>query len=159
MFPVFYKASDKNLPMIQRSSFRGLFGHLTILDLTVPAKPSMPLTPALMFSMPFFTIQIQKNDLLSITGKTNVNHRKIVRIEPIVDNTDAFRGHGTHVTGTACGSAYCTNCGISQYNGIASAAKLYFSDIGSTTSGELSGTIDLNEQYKIFEELGVRVSR
>lgn len=106
----------------------------------------------------FFYDPNPENDLLSITGKTNVNHRKIVRIEPIVDNTDMERGHGTHVAGTAVGSAFCGNCGLSQYNGIAPASKLYFSDIGNSTSGELSGTVDLSEQYKIFEDLGVHIS-
>lgn len=99
-----------------------------------------------------------ENDLSSVTGKTNVNHRKVVRIENIVDNTDEYKGHGTHVSGTVCGAAYCTDCGISQYNGVAPASKLYFSDIGNSTSGELSGTVDLEEQYKMFKELDVHVS-
>ena len=106
----------------------------------------------------FFYDPKPENNLSSITGRTNVNHRKIVRIEPIADNTDEPKGHGTHVSGTVCGSSFCTNCGISQYNGLAYASKLYFSDIGDSTTGLLSGTVDLNEQYKIFEQLGVHVS-
>lgn len=100
------------------------------------------------------------NSLDSITAKTNLNHRKVVRIEPYADNTDDERGHGTHVSGTIVGNAYCTEnlCGISQYNGIAPSAKVYFSDIGDSETGEMSGKFDLNDQLNLFKQLDVHVS-
>ncbi|KAK8844480.1 hypothetical protein M9Y10_024340 [Tritrichomonas musculus] len=98
------------------------------------------------------------NSLDSITSKTNRNHRKVIRIEPYADNTDLVAGHGTHVAGTAAGKAYCDKCGISQYNGIASESKLYFSDIGDSETGQNSGRVDLITQAQIFDELDVHVS-
>ena len=106
----------------------------------------------------FFYDPDQRNDLDSITNRTNMNHRKVVRIESIVDNTDDIEGHGSHVAGTNCGSSFCTDCGISQYNGIAPNARIYFTDIGDSKSGELTGTVDLDKQAEIFKELDVHIS-
>ncbi|OHT09675.1 Clan SB, family S8, subtilisin-like serine peptidase [Tritrichomonas foetus] len=91
----------------------------------------------------------------TITGKTNLNHRKVMRIENYADNKDYYNGHGTHVAGIAAGSAFCTQekCGISQYNGVASGAKIYFSDVGyASISGDLSEEFDLAEQAKLLEK-------
>jgi len=62
--------------------------------------------------------------------KTNLEHRKIVRIDPWADSLDHQGGHGTHVSGIVAGDTFDGNCGVSLYNGIAPKAKLYISDIG-----------------------------
>lgn len=101
------------------------------------------------------------NTLSSISGKTNTKHRKILRIETYADNLDYYSGHGTHVSGIAAGNAYCTQdkCGISQYNGIAPGAKIYFSDIGfSQVPGDLSEEFDLSEQAKLLYSLDSYIS-
>lgn len=101
------------------------------------------------------------NSLETISGKTNPKHRKILRIEKYADDLDYYTGHGTHVAGIAAGSAYCAQelCGISQYNGIASGCKIYFSDVGySSVSGDLSEEFDLNEQAKLMTSYDAYIS-
>lgn len=78
-----------------------------------------------------------------------------MRIETYADDLDYENGHGTHVSGIAAGNTYRTKdlCGISQYNGVDSGAKIYFSDIGySGIVGDMSEDINLRRQAKLLYE-------
>ena len=59
---------------------------------------------------------------------TNLNHRKVVRIEPLADGIDYESGHGTHVAGIAAGSSLADDSAASLYNGAAPKSKLYIAD-------------------------------
>lgn len=76
------------------------------------------------------------------------NHRKIVLYDPVADDLEAERGHGTHVCGIVAGEAGCTDCGLSQYNGVAPGAKIYMHDLGDLRNGGGS-IIDINLPYYI----------
>ena len=65
----------------------------------------------------------------------NESHRKIVLYDPIADDLEPERGHGSHVCGIIAGEALCNNCGLSLYNGMAPKAKLYMHDLGNLKSG------------------------
>ena len=108
---------------------------------------------------PFF--YDENNSLDSISSKTNLKHRKVIRIESYADDRDYTRGHGTHVSGIAAGKAFCkeSKCGISQYDGIAPGAKIYMSDIGhANIDGDLSENFDLDEQAKLLIENNAYIS-
>ncbi|OHS97012.1 hypothetical protein TRFO_36844 [Tritrichomonas foetus] len=63
-------------------------------------------------------------------NKTNLNHRKVVRYDAFVDQSDEYNGHGTHCAGIVAGYAECgENCSMNLYSGHAPAAKLYVSDL------------------------------
>lgn len=80
-------------------------------------------------------------NIMQSVNKTNLNHRKIIRIEAYSDYYDYANGHGTHVAGSALGEAYTNDSYISQYNGIAPKAKLYMIDMGyANITSDLSAT-------------------
>lgn len=78
----------------------------------------------------------------------NFNHRKIVLYDPVADDLDAERGHGTHVCGIIAGSSLCQNCGLDQYSGVAPGAKIYMHDLGDLKSGGGS-IIDISVPYYV----------
>ena len=59
---------------------------------------------------------------------TNLNHRKVVRIEALADGEDYPSGHGTHVAGIAAGHSLTDDSAASLYNGAAIKSKLYIAD-------------------------------
>ena len=80
----------------------------------------------------------------NITNRAKSQHRKIEHIFNFADDRDIRYGHGTHVAGTALGEAYCNNCSISLYNGIAPKSRLILADIGYINEGTaMSGDFDL----------------
>ncbi|KAH0785966.1 Clan SB, family S8, subtilisin-like serine peptidase [Histomonas meleagridis] len=108
-------------------------------------------------SHPMFRDPMQTLD--SITGKTNYNHRKVVRIEPLVDNKDYSTGHGTHVCGIIAGNTNCSDCALSQYNGVAPESKLFVYDAGNSEYfGDLSGEVNLDELIELMKSVGSYIS-
>uniref|UniRef100_A0A7S1KSE4 Peptidase S8/S53 domain-containing protein n=1 Tax=Percolomonas cosmopolitus TaxID=63605 RepID=A0A7S1KSE4_9EUKA len=63
----------------------------------------------------------------------NKSHRKIQSYWSLLDNVDLDHGHGTHVSSIALGKAQSDP--LSEFNGVASDAKLVFLDVGCNTPG------------------------
>lgn len=78
----------------------------------------------------------------------NFNHRKIVLYDPVADDKEGERGHGTHVCGILAGKALCRNCGLDLYDGIAPDAKIYMHDLGDLRKGT-GDIIDVNLSYYV----------
>lgn len=90
---------------------------------------------------------------------TNLEHRKIVRIDDWIDSQDAREGHGSHVAGSAAGAAVCEGCGMSVYNGAAPGAKIYMTDIGKAEiRDDVSGDYDLELTSQRMTEMGAGIS-
>eukprot|EP00736_Rhodelphis_marinus_P008051 Rmarinus@m.28362 len=68
----------------------------------------------------------------------NLNHRKVIQYNRIVDGEDAH-GHGTHVGGSVAGSVYdsASADGAENYEGAAPDARLVIDDIGYGVEGTL----------------------
>ena len=84
------------------------------------------------------------------------NHRKIALYYPFIDSTEATTGgHGTHVCGTLAGKAHDDD--VSDYNGLASEARIVFFDMENTQE-EFYSPADLYSRYfDVFYSLGVRI--
>lgn len=67
-----------------------------------------------------------------VSREINLNHRKVIKYFNYYDNFDGENGHGTHVSGTACGEAVSNDLAASLYNGVAPKAKIHFVDIGNS---------------------------
>jgi len=69
----------------------------------------------------------------------DANHRKIKGYHTLIDSVAEDGAHGTHVSGTIVGESFNTQTlngsSLSQYNGVASGAKVAFMDIGCTRPG------------------------
>mmetsp|Transcript_55427 Transcript_55427/g.113336 ORF Transcript_55427/g.113336 Transcript_55427/m.113336 type:complete len:1034 (+) Transcript_55427:96-3197(+) len=90
-----------------------------------------------------------------VPGCANMNHRKIVTYRTCSgasNGDDETVGHGTHVAGTIGGSA--SHPALSEYNGIAPAAKIAFDDVGKEfrLGGERIGLF-LSVPEDLYEEL------
>lgn len=85
--------------------------------------------------------------------RTNMSHRKIVRYMDLSDDRDSINGHGTHVAGSVAGAARIDGP-LSEYNGMAPAAKLAFYDIMKSNSDILEVPEDLKGVYYVdaYEE-------
>ncbi|EAX99842.1 Clan SB, family S8, subtilisin-like serine peptidase [Trichomonas vaginalis G3] len=93
-------------------------------------------------------------DIHTLVNKTNLNHRKIVRIEAFRDYSDYYDGHGTHVAGIALGEPYNSSLYSYQYKGVAPKAKLYMLDMGfANISRDLSALPDFNLVFSHMKEL------
>eukprot|EP00762_Andalucia_godoyi_P006875 ANDGO_08297.mRNA.1 Serine protease/ABC transporter B family protein tagD len=79
-----------------------------------------------------------KNMVRSTSNERNAR-RKVVSYWQFMDNAWGSADHGTHVSGTAAGAATSSSASVlSSENGIASGAKIAFTDIGCQTSGGCS---------------------
>lgn len=87
-------------------------------------------------------------------------HRKIYQIVPCADSEDVNHGHGTHVSGTALGEAYCgPECGLSLYNGVATKSKLVMYDLGFVHEGNsMNGDFDLVNSSNDLMSIGCYIS-
>ena len=88
--------------------------------------------------------------------ETNLNHRKIVRIDALADAVDYDDGHGTHVCGIVAGESLENDSVSSYYNGIAYKSKLYVVDVARKSNFDSV----FNEAVIIgqMEELGSGIS-
>ena len=73
------------------------------------------------------------------TSTVNMALKKVIAYEPFGDMEDAVGGHGTHVTGSIVGNGAGAPGEVAAESGQAPGAKLYFQDIGVTSTGTLAG--------------------
>ena len=92
-------------------------------------------------------------------NEVNLKHRKIVRVDTWADATDHMGGHGTHVAGSLVGKSLDESSGISYYNGVATGAKLYVTDLGQhQILNDVSADFDLDLTVKRMEEMDSGIS-
>ncbi|EAY09110.1 Clan SB, family S8, subtilisin-like serine peptidase [Trichomonas vaginalis G3] len=89
-------------------------------------------------------------------NQTNLNHRKIVRIDKLPTSTiDTTTGHGTHTSTISSGESQTTTSVTSLYNGIAPKSKIYFVDINLL---DTKSTENLPFYLQTMKELGSGIS-
>eukprot|EP01060_Flectonema_neradi_P015470 TRINITY_DN2208_c0_g2_i1.p1 TRINITY_DN2208_c0_g2~~TRINITY_DN2208_c0_g2_i1.p1 ORF type:complete len:1303 (+),score=236.34 TRINITY_DN2208_c0_g2_i1:75-3911(+) len=93
----------------------------------------------------------------------NSNHRKVVSYRQFInadgsrDNTDG-NSHGTHVTGSICGSTVDPSNPMKKYSGLAPDAKVVFDDISGTRSSLLTLPNDLYVFLEPMHSKGIKLS-
>jgi len=87
--------------------------------------------------------------------------RKVVTYVPLADGLDDVNGHGTHVAGSIVGHAPASFTGaIGEQSGMAPEARIFFQDIGDTSTGALSGLDGVELGEGLFQpayEAGARI--
>ncbi len=87
-------------------------------------------------------------------------HRKILYYNSktsTTSNKEDNNGHGTHVAGSVLGCPSTTGAGYG-YRGMAPKARLYFSDLGNSTTSSMSIPDDLyNDYFKPAADMGATV--
>ena len=108
----------------------------------------------------FFNDPLQQ---ISFFPNFNNDHRKIVSYRRFInpdgsrDSSDA-NSHGTHVTGSICGSTVNSLNPMSKYAGLAPDAKVVFDDISGSSSSLLSLPNDLYAFFKPMHASGIKLS-
>lgn len=84
-------------------------------------------------------------------------YRKIIQyVNYSESNGDYSQGHGSHVSGTAAGQCIDPSSTMSVYNGVASASKIAFFDIGAK-AGYLVVPSNLELLYQVSYDTGARI--
>ena len=98
--------------------------------------------------------------------ETNFDHRKVISYKKCVDEEDGTEdsndgvGHGTHVTGSLCGSLEDKNDKTAAFTGLANDAKIFFADLNCASTGlmKLKVPKDLIEFFNLTHSMGGRIS-